>query len=242
MSRRPRRSAKQPGRQNGGLVATPVLDRGDQPLRHRVGQLVEPAPQHGRGGLGVAAGGGDVLVAEEALHVGDLHPQREQPGRHRVPQQVRVDALRDRGRPRHLAHDLPDPLPGQHVRRGPCALLPAGEERARAAGTDVQPQQLGELAADRHLPPLAALAAADDDHPLGQAHLLDPELDQLGDPGAGLEQGLQHEPGPPALGVGLVDNRSSSSSVSRSMAPRRSGGGASPALRRAALNTALLCG
>src|SRR5437588_8415868 len=85
-----------------------------------------------------------------------------------------------------------------------CTPLPAGEERARAAGADVQPQQLGELAPDRHLPPLAALAAADDDHPLGEADVLDPELDQLGDPRPGLEQGLQHEPGPPALGVGLV--------------------------------------
>ncbi len=34
---------------------------------------------------------------------------------------------------------------------------------------------------------------------------LDPQLDQLGDPGPGLEQGLQHQPGPPAPGVGLVD-------------------------------------
>ena len=64
------------------------------------------------------------------------------------------------------------------------------EERAGAAGVDVQPQELGELAPDRHLPPSAALAAADDDHSLGEAHVLDPELDQFGDPGPGLEQGL----------------------------------------------------
>jgi hypothetical protein len=122
-----------------------------------------------------------------------------------VPQQVGVDPLADRGRPCHLAHDLPDPLPGQHVRRRARALLPAGEERARAAGADVQPEELGELAPDRDFPPPAALATADDDYPLGEAHILDPELDQLGDPSPGLEQGLQHEPGPPALGVGLID-------------------------------------
>ena len=85
------------------------------------------------------------------------------------------------------------------------ALLPAREQRTRPAAADVQPQELGELAADRHLAPPAALAAADDDHPLSEADVLDPQLDQLGDPGPGLEQGLQHQPGPPAPGVGLVD-------------------------------------
>jgi hypothetical protein len=34
-------------------------------------------------------------VAEEALQIGDVHPQREQPGRDRVPQQVWVDAFGD---------------------------------------------------------------------------------------------------------------------------------------------------
>jgi len=65
----------------------PVLDHGHQLMRCGVGELVEPAPQHGRRGLGIEPGGGDVLMAEEALHVGDLHPQCQQTGGHRVPQQ-----------------------------------------------------------------------------------------------------------------------------------------------------------
>ena len=38
------------------------------------GSFVGAPQQRGRG-LGVAPGGGEVLVAEEALHVGDLHPE-----------------------------------------------------------------------------------------------------------------------------------------------------------------------
>ena len=120
-------------------------------------------------------------------------------------QQVRVDPLADPGRPGDLADDLPDPLPGQNVRHRSGASLPAGEQRTRAATIKVELQELSKLAADRHLPPSAALAAADDDHALGEADVLDPHLDQLGDPRPGLEQRLQHEPGPTALGVGLVD-------------------------------------
>ena len=152
------------GGQNGGLVAAPVLDRGDQAARRRIGELVELAPQQGGRGLGVAPGGGDVLVAEEALHVGDLHAQREQPGRHSVAQEVRVDPLGNPCGPCHLADDLADPLPAQDMRHRPRALLSASEQRAYAAAADVQLEELGELAADRHLAPLAALAAADDDH------------------------------------------------------------------------------
>jgi hypothetical protein len=69
----------------------------------------------------------------------------------------------------------------------------------------VQPQQLGQLAADRDLAALAALAAADGDDALGETDVLDAELDQLGGPRAGLEQGLQHQPGAAGAGVGVVD-------------------------------------
>ncbi len=58
---------------------------------------------------------------------------------------------------------------------------------------------------DRHLAALAALAVADGDDALSQADVLDPKLDQFGRAGAGLQQGLQHQPGPAVLGVGLVE-------------------------------------
>ena len=69
----------------------------------------------------------------------------------------------------------------------------------------MQPEQLGQFTPDRHFPPLVAFAMADGDHALGQADVLDPELDQLGGAGAGFQQGLQHQPDAPALRVGLVE-------------------------------------
>ena len=61
------------------------------------------------------------------LRPGNVHSvdEREQLGSHGLPQQVRVDLLGDPGHPRHLAHDLPDPLSDQHVRRR------AGEPRCQ---------------------------------------------------------------------------------------------------------------
>ena len=58
-----------------GVVAASVLDRGNHGVRSGIRQLVELAPQQRGRGLGIAPGGGEVLVAEEALHVGDLHPE-----------------------------------------------------------------------------------------------------------------------------------------------------------------------
>jgi hypothetical protein len=68
----------------------------------------------------------------------------------------------------------------------------------------VQPQQLRQIAPDRHLPALATLALADGDHALGEADVLDPELHQFGRSGAGFQQGLQHQAGAAVLCVGLV--------------------------------------
>jgi hypothetical protein len=68
----------------------------------------------------------------------------------------------------------------------------------------VQPKQLRQVTPDRHVPVFAALAPADRDHTLGETDIFDPELDQFGGTGTGLQQGLQHQPGTPALGVGLV--------------------------------------
>ena len=132
-------------------------------------------------------------------------PKREQPRGHGVPQQVRVDALGDPGRLGHSADDLADALAGQGVRHGAGTCLPAGEQRPGPAGADVQAEQLRQVAPDRHLAALAALALLDRDHALGEADVLDPELHQLGRAGAGLQQGLQHQPGPAVLGVGLVE-------------------------------------
>jgi len=84
----------------------------------------------------------------------------------------------------------------------PCWRL-ANSGSARRA--DVQAEQLGQVAPDRHLAALATLAVLDRDHALGEADVLDPELHQLGRAGAGLEQGLQHQPGLAALGVSLIE-------------------------------------
>ena len=69
----------------------------------------------------------------------------------------------------------------------------------------MQPKQLRQVSPDRHLPALFALALADGDHALDEADILDPKLHQLGGPGAGFQQRLQHQSGAAALGVGLVE-------------------------------------
>jgi hypothetical protein len=117
----------------------------------RIGQGVEPALQRCRGCLGIEAGGDDAVMAEEALQVGDVHAQCEQPGGDRVSQQVRIDPLSNRGGAGDIADDLANTLAGQHVRRWAMALLPAGEQRPSPARADVQPKQLGQFPADRHL-------------------------------------------------------------------------------------------
>ncbi len=80
-----------------------------------------------------------------------------------------IDALGDPGCTRHLADDLADALAGQGVRHRGGTLLAAGEQPSGPAGADVQPEQLGQLAADRHLAPFAALALANDHDALGKA-------------------------------------------------------------------------
>lgn len=60
------------------------------------------------------------------------------------------------------------------------------------------------MAPDRHFPTFAAFAMADRDHALSEAYVLDPDLHQLRRAGAGLQQSLQHQPGPAVLGIGLV--------------------------------------
>ena len=170
-----------------------------------IGQLVEPALQHGGCRFGIKTGRGDALVSEETLQIGDVHAEREQPGRHRVAQQMRVDALADPGGDGDGANDLADPLARQHVWRWPRTFLTAGEQRSSPPRADMQPQQLRQVAPDRHLPALSALALADGDHALDEADILDTKLHQLGSPGAGLQQRLQHQPGAAVLGVGLVE-------------------------------------
>ena len=113
-----------------------------------VGESVEPALQRGGRRLGIVAGRGDALVAQEALQVGDVHAEREQARRHRMAEQVRIDALGDPGDLGHGADDLADALAGQCVRHGAGPLLAAGEQRPGPAGADVQPQELGQVAPD----------------------------------------------------------------------------------------------
>ena len=98
----------------------------------------------------------------------------------------------------------------------------------------MQGQQPRELGPDRHLAPLAALAVLDGDHALGEADVLDPQGHELGDPGAGLEQGLHHQPDLAALGVGLVDE-------AQLLLQAQPGRGAAPLFGRG-LSPALLAG
>ena len=171
----------------------------------RISQLVELALQRGGCRFGVKTGGGDALVSEKALQIGDVHPQREQAGRHRVAQQMRVDALADPGSNGDGADDLADPLARQHVGCWPRTFLTAGEQRPGPPCADMQPQQLRQVAPDRHFSPLSALALADGDHALDEADILDTKLHELGGSGAGFQQCLQHQPGSAVLGVRLVE-------------------------------------
>jgi len=104
-----------------------LSDTRDQCVRRGIGQLVEPALQGGSRRLGIKARRGDALVAEKTLQIGNVHAQREQPGRHRVAQQMWVDALADPGGDGDGANDLADPLARQHVWRWPGTSLTAGE-------------------------------------------------------------------------------------------------------------------
>src|ERR1700758_3829215 len=75
------------------LVALPLPDTRNQCVSGGIGGLVKLALQRRGRGLGVAAGRGDVLVAEKTLQIGDIHAQREQAGGYGVLQQVRVKGL-----------------------------------------------------------------------------------------------------------------------------------------------------
>ncbi len=119
--------------EQGGIVAALLPDAGDQRVGGRVAQLVEPALERGSRRLGVEPGGADTFMAEEALQVGDVHSERQQPRGHGVPQQVRVDALGDPGRLGHGADDLADALPGQGVRHGAGPLLANSGPARRAS-------------------------------------------------------------------------------------------------------------
>lgn len=171
----------------------------------RIGQLIELALQRSGRRFGIKPGGGDALVAEEPLQVGDVHAEREQAGRHSVAQQMWVDALGDAGCNGDSADDLSYALARQHVWRWPRTFLAAGEQRPSPPRANMQSKQLRQVAPDRNFPVFTSLAPADRDHAFGEADILDPELDQLGGAGTGLQQGLQHQPGMPALGIGLVE-------------------------------------
>src|ERR1700722_12106164 len=83
------------GEQFGGeqrcFVSLPLPDARNQRVGGRISQLVEPALQRGGCRFGIKAGGGDALVAEEALQIGDVHAERKQAGCHCVAQQMWVD-------------------------------------------------------------------------------------------------------------------------------------------------------
>ena len=97
------------------FVPLPLPDAGDHRVGGRISQLVEPALQRGGCRFRVKTGGGDALVSEETLQVGDVHAEREQAGCHRVSQQMWVDTLADPGSNGDGADDLADPLARQHM-------------------------------------------------------------------------------------------------------------------------------
>jgi hypothetical protein len=105
----------------------------------RISQLVELTLQRGGCRFGVKTGGGDALVSEKALQIGDVHPERKQTRRHRVAQQMRVDALADPGGDGDGANDLANPLARQHMGCGPRTFLTAGEQRPCPPCADMQP-------------------------------------------------------------------------------------------------------
>ncbi len=88
---------QQIGGEQRRFVAALLPDARDQRVRGGIGELVEPALERGRRGLGMEAGRRDVLVAEEALQVRNVHADRQQTRCHRVAQQMRIDTLADPG-------------------------------------------------------------------------------------------------------------------------------------------------
>ena len=62
---------EQVGGEQRCFVSSPLPDAGNQRVGGRISQLVEPALQGGGCRFGIETGGGDALVAEEALQIGD---------------------------------------------------------------------------------------------------------------------------------------------------------------------------
>ena len=143
---------QQIGGKESSVIALSVLDVRDEGMSGGCGDLIELASQQGGRRFGIKPRGGDVLVAEEALDVGDVHAKRQQLRRHRVAQEMRINALRHVDGAGDLTYDLPNPLTGVDMRRRPGALLPALEQRPSAAGADMQLEQLREFAPDRDFP------------------------------------------------------------------------------------------
>jgi len=145
-----------------------------------------------------------LLVSKEALQVCDVHTEREQAGRHGVAQQMRIDTLADPGGNGGGSDDLTHPLARQHMGCRTRTFLAADEQGPGPPRANVQPKQLRQVAPDRHLSALSALALTDGDHALGQADILDAKLDKLRGPGPGLQQRLQHQPGAAVARVGVT--------------------------------------
>jgi hypothetical protein len=79
-------TCEQVGGEQRCFVPLLLSNTGDQCVRGRIGQLVEPTLRGGSGCLGIEARRSNAFVAEKTLQIGDVHAQREQPGRHRVAQ------------------------------------------------------------------------------------------------------------------------------------------------------------
>lgn len=185
-------------------IAMTCPDLSEQFTAMATGDPVELAPQHRDAGFRVDPRCADILVSEELLDVGDVHAVRQQPCRHGVAEQMRVDALFDPSIASDVAHHLSDPLAGIGAVPRP-ALFATDEERSCPALADMHGEQPSELSADGDLAPFAALAVFDDDTALGKADIFNPQGDELRDACTGLQKGLDHQAGLSASDIGGID-------------------------------------
>lgn len=183
-------------------MAMPDLPKQVAPLV--AGNPVELALQHGDTGFGVDSGRADILMAEEFLDIGDVHAFRQQPCRHRVAQQMRVDAFFDPGPAGDISHHLADTLASVDTATGFIPFT-ADKERPGPALADMNGNEPGKFGADRNLSALATLAALNDDDAFGNADILDTQGDEFRDARAGLQQSLDHQAGLSTAGIGGVD-------------------------------------
>ena len=166
--------------------------------------LIEFPPQHSDAGFRIDPCRAYILMPEEFLDIGDVHAIRQQPRRHGVTQQMRIDALLDAGITGDVTHHLSNPLSGIGAASS-STLFAADEQGTSPAFTDVHGKQASNFGPDGYLTPFPTLAGFDDDRPLGDADILDPQRDEFRNARTSFQQGLYHQACLAAPGVGGID-------------------------------------